>query len=60
MKFPNNKVPEKMLLQIFYRTLDKINKAIVDNAFGVSLIKLACVVASSMIDQVPSLPRVGT
>lgn len=47
MKFPNHELPEKMLLQIFDRVLDQLNRTVFDNASEGSLVKLPYKVTSS-------------
>lgn len=57
MQYSNHEVPKNILLQIFYRALDQLNKSIVDNAFGGSLVKLSYGVASNLVNKVIKLSR---
>ena len=52
MQCLNHEVPNKILLQIFYRALDQLNKMVVDNVVGGSLVRLSYSVASTLLDQV--------
>lgn len=52
MKCPNYEVSEKMLFQNFYRALDQLNKVVVDNMVGGSLVKLSYNVAVTLLDQI--------
>lgn len=57
MNCPHHDFLEKILLQIFYRVSDKINKSIVDNAISGLFVKQYYEVASSFFNQVASLSR---
>lgn len=44
--------PEKMVLQIFYRALDQLNKTAVDNAVGGSLVKLSYNMDTNLLKEI--------
>lgn len=49
---PNHQVSENMLVKIFYQALDPLNKNVVDNVAGGSLVKLTQYVDSNLLDEV--------
>ncbi|XP_047264469.1 uncharacterized protein LOC124896741 [Capsicum annuum] len=57
MHYPNHEVSEKMLLQIFYWALDPLNKTMVDNESGGSLMKLTYHEASNLLAEVTKQNR---
>lgn len=57
MQYPNHEVQEKILLQIFYRAVDQLNKTIIDNASRECLVKLSYRVASNFLNQVTKKNR---
>lgn len=57
LKGLNHEMTENIILQGFYRALEKTNKAILDNAFDKSSVKSSYRIASKVLDQVSSLAR---
>lgn len=45
---PDNEMPEKMILQIFDRVVDQLNRTVFDSAYEESLIKLPNEITSSV------------
>lgn len=57
LKCTNHEVPYNMILQIFCRSLDHLNKTVVDNAAGGSLIRLSYGAPFTFLEQITNQNR---